>query len=761
MNNDNDNDFTNLQSIDGERMALQSVHIDGLLEGLLLQMRIRQKYRNQTGNNLETVYTFPLPWGASLMGMDIEINGKRLAATVIAKQEATKRYEKAIDDGDMPVMIEQSGMGLFTANLGNLKDGEEATIEVRYAQLQRFEQDQIRIMVPTTIAPRFGDEHKEGKLAPHESAQFDLLAEYPFTLILQIQNDLNGASIHSPSHKITTKLDGSNHLISLDRGGFMDRDFVLNLSGLKTQSTAVCAKDGDQYSVIASFCPKFETIEHKPLALKILVDCSGSMAGDSISSARRALHQVLQELGDQDAISYSKFGDKVQHTYRKMQKCTPTHIKEFSKKISQTDADMGGTETYDALMSVFNDIKLGDSECSDKNPVNVLIITDGSIWNTDKVIEASKNSNHRIFTICVGSAANDNLVSELAEKTGGAAEMVAPNENIEQAIVRTFHRLRHAESMELHVDWGCEPLWESELPFGVFDNDTVHVFARFNSEPTQAPVLMWTGSEQIGSAKVEAIKNSENDLVPRMVGSQQIKHTESDEEISALAIKYQLVTDQTNLFLVHIRAEEDKAMELPELQRIAQMQAAGWAGQSSVTTSHSLVRNAYSVTEYQSIRTPAVWRRESPLETIRAMERNGSETYDIPAFLRRQADYDEVPATILNPIEFLNFISEAGRIRTWIHGINRNIDENKLPKIVNQVITELFVMCQSRDKAWSIFIQWLSEQLQYDLPRHIERAIRSEMKDSTDVEKIIAISIIEREFLGVSSNTWLEKIKEI
>ncbi len=754
MNNDYDNDFTNLQSTDGERMALQSVHIDGLLEGLLLQMTIRQKYRNQTGNNLETVYTFPLPWGASLMGMDIEINGKRLAATVIAKQEATKRYEKAIDDGDMPVMIEQSGMGLFTANLGNLKDGEEATIEVRYAQLQRFEQDQIRIMVPTTIAPRFGDEHKEGQLAPHESAQYDLLAEYPFTLNLQIQNDLNGASIHSPSHKITTKLDDSNHFISLDRGGFMDRDFVLNLSGLKTQSTAVCAKDGDQFSVIASFCPKFETIEHKPLALKILVDCSGSMAGDSIRSARRALHQVLQELGEQDVISYSKFGDKVQHTYRKMQKCTPTYIKEFSKKISQTEADMGGTETYDALMSVFNDIKLGESEYSGKNPVNVLMITDGSIWNTDKVIEASKNSNHRIFTICVGSAANDNLVSELAEKTGGAAEMVAPNENIEQAIVRTFHRLRHAESMELHVDWGCKPLWESELPFGVFDNDTVHVFARFNSEPTQAPVLMWTGSDQIGSAKVEAIKYSENDLVPRMVGSQQIKHTESDEEISVLAIKYQLVTDQTNLFLVHIRAEEDKAKELPELQIIAQMQAAGWAGQSSVTTSHSLVSNSYSAMEYQSIRTPAVWRRESAAETIRAMERNGSETYDIPAFLRRQADYDEVPPTIMTPLEFLNFISEAGRIKTWIHGFNSNIEENNLPTIVTEIVNNLSIMYGSRDRAWSVFIQWLSKHLEYSLPRHIERAIRKEIKDLSEIEMLAANFCIEEELNEPNRNVW-------
>jgi len=40
----------------------------------------------------------------------------------------------------------------------------------------------------------------------------------------------------------------------------------------------------------------------------------------------------------------------------------------------------------------------------------------------------------------------------------------------------------------------------------------------------------------------------------------------------------------------------------------------------------------------EPIRTPAVWRRESASETVRAMERNGTETYDIPAFLRRQAD---------------------------------------------------------------------------------------------------------------------------
>ncbi len=41
---------------------------------------------------------------------------------------------------------------------------------------------------------------------------------------------------------------------------------------------------------------------------------------------------------------------------------------------------------------------------------------------------------------------------------------------------------------------------------------------------------------------------------------------------------------------------------------------------------------------FEPMRTPAVWRKNDAADTVRAMERNGTETYDIPAFLRRQAD---------------------------------------------------------------------------------------------------------------------------
>ncbi|MBU3708561.1 MAG: cell division protein FtsZ [Burkholderiaceae bacterium] len=57
---------------------------------------------------------------------------------------------------------------------------------------------------------------------------------------------------------------------------------------------------------------------------------------------------------------------------------------------------------------------------------------------------------------------------------------------------------------------------------------------------------------------------------------------------------------------------------------------------SAATTTTDAVPGANQT--FEPIRTPAVWRREHASETVRAMERNGTETYDIPAFLRRQAD---------------------------------------------------------------------------------------------------------------------------
>ncbi|PUA16388.1 cell division protein FtsZ [Glaciimonas sp. PCH181] len=53
---------------------------------------------------------------------------------------------------------------------------------------------------------------------------------------------------------------------------------------------------------------------------------------------------------------------------------------------------------------------------------------------------------------------------------------------------------------------------------------------------------------------------------------------------------------------------------------------------------HSSAHSGHGSSSFEGMKAPAVWRRESASDTVRALEKNGMETYDIPAFLRKQAD---------------------------------------------------------------------------------------------------------------------------
>ena len=114
----------------GGSVSLNSVHIEGKLEGLLLTMQVSQCYRNDNDETIEATYTFPAGWGANLLGFSVTLNGKQMQAIALAKKKAEENYEKAITDGDTPVMLEKSPLGLYTANLGNLKPNEEVVIDI-------------------------------------------------------------------------------------------------------------------------------------------------------------------------------------------------------------------------------------------------------------------------------------------------------------------------------------------------------------------------------------------------------------------------------------------------------------------------------------------------------------------------------------------------------------------------------------------------------------------------------------------------------
>ncbi len=406
--------------------------------------------------------------------------------------------------------------------------------------------------------------------------------EYPFTARLDILGDIASGNVTCPSHKADISQIEGGKRIELTKGGMLDRDFIVTIEDLASASFAVTTQDNNGYAVIASFCPKLQEEKPSPLALKILVDCSGSMQGESMEQAQEALNDLLLQLQPEDMVSYSKFGTEVVHTAKQLEKCNPKYIKNtLAKAIYQTHADMGGTELNKALTSTF---KLSFAKAYEEG-CDLLLITDGDVWEIEETIRQAKVSNHRIFAIGVGSAPAESLLRDLAEKTGGACELITPHESISGGVLRMLQRMRSTRSTSVQIAWQEEVLWQSALPKQVFSEETVHVFAQLKAKPESAPTLTWVAGEEEHTATAPSLTHQSTDTTARLVAGARILATTDEAEATELAIQYQLASKYTNLLLVHIRAEEEKADGLPKLEKISQMQAVGWGGFGNVDIS--------------------------------------------------------------------------------------------------------------------------------------------------------------------------------
>ena len=128
---------------------------------------------------------------------------------------------------------------------------------------------------------------------------------------------------------------------------------------------------------------------------------------------------------------------------------------------------------------------------------------------------------------------------------------------------------------------------------------------------------------------------------------------------------YQLVTPQTNFLLIHARAEDEKALDMPDLIKVKQMLPAGWGGVGSADR-HDV---CYSMRSSSSIIMKCVDTAMSyDLDLIPSKRRskasNSSDTgrlyasinradqdteyLDVPAFLRRSETKEKHPEIVLD-----------------------------------------------------------------------------------------------------------------
>jgi Ca-activated chloride channel family protein len=695
-------------------VPLLGVEIDATLDGPCLQVSVRQRYRNAERVPIEAVYVFPLPEDAAVCGFRAQFGAERVDGRVQARDKAFETYDDAMLDGRMAALLDQERPNVFTASLGNLPAGEEAVLELRYVARLRSEGDAYRLTFPTTVSPRYvpAQAPEVGQPdAERVNPERWLAVPYGLRFMLRVGAWGQGGlrSVESPSHPVRIVLgdDGAEVTLAQDSVA-LDRDLVVLVqpkAAAAPSALAVPSPDGGE-TVLLEFLPDMPRAERAPHEVVFLLDCSGSMSGESITAAKRALQLCVRALNIGDTFDIVRFGSEYESLWPMPVAFADGTLAQASAWLDATEAELGGTEILAPLQFILQ------RPCTLGCARSVVLLTDGEVSNEAEVIAlAARHANTTaVFAFGIGSGASDHLVRGVARAGRGEAEMIFPGERIEPKVLRTFARLRSPRFTGVRLDTGDAgaQLAPRELP-PLFADSSFSVLARYPSRapatlvlaagehrwavPVQrstaapdagdgiAPIALCWARERIRDLEAPAATGSRQERASRDVGRR--------DELVALGEAYGLLSKATSYVAVSSRVVA--AGQDAELRRVPVALTAGWGGSGgrsvsrsggsmrmasmSVSPSRVLGSPSFSadasreLSEFASYDMPAPARlsrsrraggaspppSHSESDAMHVEERGGLRDYlDIPAFLRREADDGPVRQSV------------ADRRRAWL-----------------------------------------------------------------------------------------------
>src|SRR5690606_6047455 len=174
----------------------------------------------------------------------------------------------------------------------------------------------------------------------------------------------------------------------------------------------------------------------------LVIDTSGSMAGEKLEQAKRALEFCIQNFNDADRFEIVRFSTEAEPFFKELRPTTEAN-REAVIGYVQGFRPRGGTAIEDALRTA---LKFMPERDEPGRPFMVLFLTDGlpTIGERDRdalvrmVTEKTEGSAARIFCFGVGTDINTHLLDQIPEQTRGARESVLPNEDIELKVSNRY-----------------------------------------------------------------------------------------------------------------------------------------------------------------------------------------------------------------------------------------------------------------------------------------------------------------------------------
>ncbi len=605
-----------LRRADGLRAApTLATDVEIKVTGLVGRTRVTQRFYNPTRDWVEAVYVFPLPEKAAVDSLKMTIGDRVLEGRVQECAKARATFEKARSEGRKASLVEQERPNIFTTTVANIGPGENVEIVLSYQEVLRYDHARFSIRFPMVVAPRyipttssisgFSESGWEDTVQRAPVPDADRITPplsnpasgrtQPVSIRVRIDAGFRLVEVESPTHPVRVRAE-PDHVYEVELSDGLvqaESDFVLSWRPVvgKVPGAALFHEQwqGEHYALLMVLPPSPDP-DPDAGASEIrlsketifVIDTSGSMGGDSIRQAQKALIHTLGQLHPEDAFNVIRFDSTVEKLYSQARPVNQASIREAVVWVSQLDA-RGGTEMLPALTAAL-------IRGTERRAVRqIIFITDGAVGNESDLLRVIRRDldRSRLYTVGIGSAPNSHFMTKAAEFGRGTFTYIASPEEVEARMGELFSKLDSPVLHDLIVEWDATGVeaWPRRIP-DVYSGEPVVIAARLPAgvgqvvltgqrgrEDLRIELDVSGGSKHAGVArvwarrKVASLMNSLHEGAP-------VDRVSAD--VAELGILHHIVTRWTSLVAVDVTPTAPVDV-VPEKHAVPSLLPRGWS----------------------------------------------------------------------------------------------------------------------------------------------------------------------------------------
>ena len=517
--------------------------------------KVTQVFRNTENRQVEALYTFPVPNGASVANFSMWINGKEMVGEVLEKKRAREIYNSYKKVKRDPGLLEQIDYKTFEMRIFPIAAKAEQKVEITYYQEMAFDHDWINYVYPlATVTREDVDSRTHGK----------------FAITMEVKSEVPISRVESPSHDadfvIARHSDGYCQASLETAGGSLARDVVLacEMKRPKSGIDVITSKERGEDGYFCMTVTAGEDLGKLDIGMDyvFVIDVSGSMGNDSkLAMSKRSVESFIEALDEKDRFEVMTFNIAPNVHFKSLNSATPANIQSAVNFMNDKSAK-GGTVLDPAMTVAY---KYADPD----RILNVVVLSDGMTEQRERRILLKRIStrprNARVFCIGVGNEVNRPLLEQMAKDSGGLASFISRGSNFERQAAAFKRKLMHPVASDIKVNFDGLQVYDVEpkiLP-PLYHGAPIRLYGRYKGDGRCKVRLQGDirGRELAKKISVEMPeRNDENPEIERMWAWKRIDGLLKSadragsrdpviSEIVSLGESYSIVTEYTS-FLV-------------------------------------------------------------------------------------------------------------------------------------------------------------------------------------------------------------------